>query len=148
MVGMNTRAEDAVIELLAYRGPCTMDEVFASLPTHDGRDLLSAVGMLSRDGRLLLRGDSGSGYHLFLSSSPPVERRVRKRPAQVPFCMGCGYLCDEIDPEDAQAPWIDAHRYLKKYGGTWIELDRNEGFCPTCARLFACARQGTSFAHP
>lgn len=136
--------EDAVIDLLAHTGPCTMDELVGSLPSHDWSKVFSAVDDMSRDGRLVLRRIPNFGYQLSLSpsSSPSksVKRQGRKRPAPVRFCVGCGYLCDEIEPEDGQAPWVQAHRYLKKYRLTWVELDRTDVFCPACARVFACAR--------
>lgn len=148
MSAKNTRVKEAIIEFLRYRDPCTMDEMLASLSTYDWRDLLSAVGALSQDGRLLLQGPPDSGYQLCLSSSTPITTHSRGMHDPVPFCMGCGFLCDTIDPENGQPPWVDAHRYLRKYGRTWIELDRHEGFCPTCARISACARQGFVFSHP
>ena len=58
------------------------------------------------------------------------------------FCVGCGYLCDEIHPEGGHAQWMDAHRYLTKYGFHWDDLDRDDDACPFCARVLACARQG------
>ena len=148
MFTQNTKVEDAVIDTLAYKGPCTIDVVIASLSTYDWSEILSAVGATLRDGRLLLQGNSDSGYRLSLSPSPSVKIQMHTKLGSVPFCMGCGYVCDEIDPDAAQSPWVDAHHYLTKYGGTWTELHRNEGFCPTCARLSTYARRGAVFAHP
>lgn len=139
----HTVIHDAVIDILANMGPCTIDEVVRLLPAHDWNEAFFAVDEMSRDGRLVLRrpSDSNSGYQLSLSASHPLAKQVSKRPASVRFCVGCGYLCDEIDPEDGQSQWVEAHRYLKKYRRTWIELDRNDVFCPACAHLFACARR-------
>ncbi len=138
-----TSIQDAVIDNLAHRGPCTMDELVESLPTYVWSEVFSVVDGMSRDGRLVLRRCSNSSfeYQLFLSDSCRADRPKRTRPAPVPFCVGCGYLCDEIEPEDGQRPWVDAHRYLKKYGLTWIELDRTDGFCPACAHVVACGRR-------
>ncbi|MDP3090549.1 MAG: hypothetical protein Q8N04_07730 [Nitrospira sp.] len=63
-------------------------------------------------------------------------------PVSVRFCVGCGYFCDAIQPEGEQAPWIDAHAYLMKYGLHWDDLDRVDDTCPPCARVLACARRG------
>jgi hypothetical protein len=63
----------------------------------------------------------------------------------VRFCVGCGYLCDEIHPEGRQPLWIDGHTYVMKYGVRWSDLDRRDDACPNCARVFAIAQRGT---HP
>jgi len=63
----------------------------------------------------------------------------------VRFCVGCGYLCDEIHPEGGQPLWIDGHTYVMKYGVSWSDLDRRDHACPHCARVFAIAQRG---AHP
>ena len=141
MPPIDTSAEEAVIEFLARRAPCTVDEVLASLTTHDRSEIFSAIGAALRDARLSLQDNPSSGYQLLLPSSSSLSRSVHTASTPVPFCMGCGYLCDTINPEDPQAPWIDAHLYLQRYGGTWAELDRHEELCPTCARISSCARQ-------
>lgn len=64
------------------------------------------------------------------------------KPIPVRFCVGCGYVCDDIQPEGGQAQWIDAHRYLTKYGFHWDDLDRTDEACPSCARVLACTRRG------
>lgn len=64
------------------------------------------------------------------------------KPFPVRFCVGCGYLCDEPQPESGNAQWIDAHRFLMKYGYHWDDLDRTDDACPGCARLFAIAGRG------
>lgn len=135
-----TVIQDTVIDILALMGPCTMDDVVRSLPKHSWSEVFSAVDGMSRDGRLVLRrhSHSNSCYQLSLSASCLKERQARKRPAPVRFCVGCGYLCDEIDPGDGQSPWVEATRYLNKYGLTWIELDRTDGFCPACSRVQVC----------
>lgn len=130
--------EDAVIEVLARTGPCTIDDMVKSLPALGWSEVFSAVDDMSRDGRLVIRRPSSSSYQLSLSASRPLKTPVSKRSAPVRFCVGCGYLCDEIDPGDLQSPWVQAHRYLKKYRLTWIELDRNDGLCPACAYVQAC----------
>lgn len=130
--------EDMVIDILAHTGPCTMDDMVQALPAYNWSEVFSAVDDMSRDGRVVLRRHSIFAYQLSLPASRALERPVRKRPAPVSFCVGCGYLCDEINPGDGQSPWIEAHRYLKQYRLTWIELDRNDGFCPACARVQAC----------
>jgi hypothetical protein len=130
--------EDTVIDILTHTGPCTMDELVGSLPSQDWSQVFSAVDQMSRDGRLVLRRIPSCGYRLSLSPSRPITSPVSKK-NPVPFCVGCGYLCDKIDPEDVQSPWVEAQRYLHKYRLTWIELDRNDEFCPACARVFASA---------
>ena len=55
----------------------------------------------------------------------------------VRFCVGCGYLCDEIHPEGGQPLWIDGHTYVMKYGVCWSDLDRRDDACPNCARVLA-----------
>lgn len=140
MSAVQTGIQDAVIDILTNMGPCTMDQLVESLPAHDWSEVFSAVDEMSRDGRLVLRrhSQSNSGYQLSLSPSCRIGRQVSTRPSAVRFCVGCGYLCDEINPEDGRSPWVEAHRYLKKYGLTWIELDRTDGFCPACSRVQAC----------
>jgi hypothetical protein len=138
MTTPQTVIENAVIEVLAHTGPCTMDEVVGLLPKHGWSEIFSAVDEMSRDGRLVLRRSSNSVYHLSLSPSCQRERTERTRPDQVRFCLGCGYLCDESEPEGGSSPWIEAGRYLKKYGLTWMALDRTDAICPACSRVQAC----------
>ena len=135
-----TILQDAVIDILAHMGPCTIDEVVRSLPAHGWSEVFSVVDEMSRDGRLVLRrpSNSNSGYQLSLSPCWRVGSTIHNRPAHVRFCVGCGYLCDEIEPEDGRAPWVEARHYLKKYGLTWNELDRTDDLCPACARVLAC----------
>jgi hypothetical protein len=61
------------------------------------------------------------------------------KPILVSFCVGCGQVCDEIEPEMGQPLWIDAHRYVTKYGFRWENLDRSDEVCPACARVFQAA---------
>lgn len=138
-----TRIQDAVIDILAHMGPCMMDEVIRSLPAHGWSEIFSAVDAMSRDGRLVLRrsSNSSSEYQVSLSESCRAHRPESTRPAPVQFCVGCGYLCDKIELEEGQAPWVEARRYLQKYGLTWIELDRTDDMCPACARVLACGRR-------
>jgi hypothetical protein len=63
----------------------------------------------------------------------------------VRFCVGCGYLCDEMHPEGGQPLWTDGHTYVMKYGVCWSDLDRRDDACPNCARVLAIAQHG---AHP
>ena len=60
----------------------------------------------------------------------------------VRFCVGCGYICDKIQPEGDQPQWMNAHTYLMKHGLRWEDLDRIDDACPPCARVLACARRG------
>lgn len=130
--------ENTVIDILAHTGPCTMDEMVKALPAYDWSDVFFAVDHMSRDGRLVIQRPSSSTYELSLAGSCRGHRSYRAGASPVRFCVGCGYLCDEIDPKNGLSPWIDAHSYLKKYRLTWIELDRTEGFCPACACVQAC----------
>lgn len=66
------------------------------------------------------------------------------KPIPVRFCVGCGYLCDEIEPGYGQTQWMDAHRYLTKYGLLWGDLDRTDNACPPCSRVFQAAAHQTS----
>lgn len=138
MTTAQTMIENAVIEVLAHTGSRTMDEVVGLLPEHGWSEIFSVVDEMSRDGRLVLRRSSNSVYQLSLAPSCRGERAERARPNQVRFCLGCGYLCDESNPEGGEATWVQAHRYLTKYRLTWVELDRNDGLCPACARVQAC----------
>ena len=60
----------------------------------------------------------------------------------VRFCVGCGYVCDEIRPAGGQSQWIDAHSFVMKYGFRWEDLGRIDDACPPCSRVFAYARRG------
>jgi hypothetical protein len=64
------------------------------------------------------------------------------KPISLRFCVGCGRLCDEIQPEGGQPQWMDAHAYLTKYGFHWEDLDRTDDACPPCTRVLALARRG------
>jgi hypothetical protein len=136
-----TLIEDAVIEILRRTGPRTIDDVAEALSGHNWSELFSAVDEMSRDGRVVLRRLAGSGYQL---SVPLASLRIaagRQQQTQVRFCVGCGYLCDEIQPDNGQAHWVEACQYLKRNGVTWNELDRRDDVCPACARVFACGRR-------
>lgn len=128
MKTLTCTVEDKILHVLQSTGPCSLDEVSQQLRQHDWSEVLADVDRMSRDGRIVLRRDPGSsGYRLSLPLSP------------VRFCVGCGYLCDEIRPEDGQGQWMDAHRYLDKYRLHWSDLDRTDDACPHCARVLACA---------
>ena len=133
--------EDAVIEILRQRGPCTMDEVTAALPHYNWSELFSAVDDMSRDGRVVLRLLAGSGYQLSVPAATPRIAAGGQQRLLVRFCVGCGYLCDETQPDNGQAQWIEARHYLKRYGFTWNELDRHDDICPACAHVQACGKR-------
>ncbi|MBX3335417.1 MAG: hypothetical protein KF876_14920 [Nitrospira sp.] len=136
--------EDAVIDILAQTGPCTIDEVAQSLPAHDWSEVFFAVDNMSRDGRLVFRRPSSSVYQLSLSESSQGNRTERTTSTQVRFCLGCGYLCDKVTPESGPSPWVEANRYLKKHGLTWFELERIDSMCPACSHVQACGtRRGS-----
>lgn len=134
--------QNAVIEVLSRIGTCTMEELVLSLPRHEWSEIFWAIEVLGQQSRVSLHHGSDTGYRLALATSAPLSGRSDAKSTPVGFCLGCGFLCDEIDPEDAQSPWIDAHRYLTKYGGRWMELNRLDMLCPACARLSDCAGRG------
>ncbi len=138
-----TVIEDALVEMLRQTGPCTMDEVANALPYHSWSELFSAVDEMSRKGRVVLRRLTGSGYQLSVPTAPQMIAAARRQRTQVLFCVGCGYLRDELQPysHNGQAQWVEARQYLKKYGLTWVELDRTNDMCPACARVVACGRR-------
>ena len=136
-----TLIENAVIKILQQRGPCTMDELTAALPHLNWSELFSAVDDMSRDGRVVLRLLAGSGYQLSVPAAAPRIVARGQQQALVRFCVGCGYLRDEIQPEHGQAQWVEARLYLKKYGVTWNELDRHDDICPACAHVQACGKR-------
>lgn len=139
MPSAHTIIEDAVIDILAHTGPCTIDEVVQSLPAHEWSEVFFAVDTMSRDGRLVFRRSSSSVYELRLSAPSQEERTTRARPMhEVQFCLGCGYLCDESRPGGGRSTWIEANRYLKKYGVTWFEVQRIDTMCPACSHVQAC----------
>lgn len=138
--------EDAVINILEHIGPCTIDEVVQSLPDHDWSKVFFAVDNMSRDGRLVFRRPSRSVYQLSLPTPRQGATTERARPMhRVAFCLGCGYLCDEIKPDAERTPWVEANRYLKKHKLTWFELERIDAMCPACSHVQAC---GTRRAAP
>ncbi|MGE3979785.1 MAG: hypothetical protein AB7F94_19685 [Nitrospira sp.] len=136
-----TLIEDAVIKILLQTGPRTLDDVAEALPVHNWNELFSAVDEMSRDGRVVLRRLAGSGYQLSVPVAPLRIAAGRQQRTHVRFCVGCGYLCDEIQPDNVQGHWVEARHYLKKYGLTWNELDRTDDMCPPCSRVLACGRR-------
>lgn len=121
--------EDSIFDVLQRTGPCSLDNIAQQLLHHDWSEVFAAVDRMSREGRIVLRRNpESSGYRLSLPLSP------------VRFCVGCGYLCDEIRLEGGQGQWMDAHQYLAKYRLHWSDLDRTDDACPHCARVLACAR--------
>lgn len=145
MPAAQSTIEDAVLDILAQTGPCTIDEVVQSLPPHDWSEVFFAVDTMSRDGRLVFRRVSKSNYQLSLSTPSQGERAERARPMhQVQFCLGCGYLCDKNEPIDKRSPWVEANRYLKEYGWTWFEVERINTMCPACSHVQACGTRRVS----
>jgi hypothetical protein len=131
--------EDTILDVLQRTGPCSLDGVVQQLLHHDWSEVFAAVDRMSRDGRIVLRRDpESSGYRLSLPLSHPAHA-IRITSIPVRFCVGCGYLCDDILPEGGQAQWMDAHQFLTKYRLYWSVLDRIEDACPPCARVLACA---------
>lgn len=141
MKTMTYTVEDTILDVLQKSGPCSLDDVVQQLLHHDWSEVFAAVDRMSRDGRILLRRNPESpGYHLSLPLSHPAHA-IRITSIPVRFCVGCGYLCDEILPEDGQAQWMDAHQYLAKYRLYWSLLSRIDDACPHCARVLACAHR-------
>lgn len=133
--------EDTIFDILQRTGPCSLDVVVQQLLPYDWNEIFAAVDRMSRDGRIVLRrAPESSEYHLSLPLSYPAHTEgVRVTSLPVRFCVGCGYLCDEIHPEDGETQWIDAHQYLTKYQLRWSTLNRIDDACPHCARVLACA---------
>ena len=144
---MNTlthTVEETILDILQRSGPCSLDDVVQQLLHHDWSEIFAAVDRMSRDGRILLRRNpESSGYHLSLPLSHPAQA-IRITAIPVRFCVGCGYLCDEIDPENGEAQWMDAHQYVTKYRLSWSLLDRIDDTCPHCARVLACGYHRTA----
>jgi len=144
---MNTltyTVEETILDVLQRSGPCNLDGIVQQLLHHDWSEVFSAVDRMSRDGRIVLRRDPESArYHLSLPLSHPAHA-IRITSLPVRFCVGCGYLCDDILPEGGQAQWMDAHQYLTKYRLYWSLLDRIEDACPSCARVLACGYHRTA----
>ena len=68
------------------------------------------------------------------------------KPILVSFCVGCGQVCDRIQPEGGQPRWINAHTYVTKYGFRWETLDRSDEVCPPCAGVFQAVARHPSEA--
>jgi hypothetical protein len=140
MNNLTYTVEDTILDVLQKTGPCSLDDVVQQLLHYDWNEICAAVDRMSRDGRILLRRNpESSGYHLSLPLSHPAQA-IRITAIPVRFCVGCGYLCDEIRPEGEQPQWMDAHQYLSKYRLSWSILARIDDACPHCARVLACAR--------
>lgn len=138
--------EQTILKVLDRDAPCWLNDLLQQLPHRQWNEIFAAVDQMSRDGRLVLRRVPGSpGYHLSLPLSPPAQTEgVRITSLPVRFCVGCGYLCDEIHPEGGETQWMDAHQYLTKYRLRWSALNRIDDTCPHCARVLACGYQHTS----
>ncbi len=130
--------EDTILDVLQRTGPCRLDNVAQQLLHQDWSEVFAAANRMSQEGRIILRHDpESSGYHLSLPLSHPVYA-IRIISIPVRFCVGCGYLCDEMLPEAGLAQWMDARQYLAKYHLYWNVLVRIEDACPHCARALAC----------
>ena len=57
----------------------------------------------------------------------------------VRFCDACGQFFDEIQPDDGEGCWLEAHTYLSKYGLGWQDINLIDEVCPTCAHLIRAA---------
>lgn len=68
-----------------------------------------------------------------------LPTRCEMKRQAVHFCMGCGQVLDELQPDAGQTQWVDAHRYLMKYGFHWDDLDLIGEPCPPCARVIRAA---------
>jgi hypothetical protein len=133
--------EDAILDILQRTGPCSLDNVAQQLLHHDWSEVFPAVDRMSREGLIVLRRDPETlEYHLSLPLSNPAHA-IRIMSIPVRFCVGCGYLCDEIHPEGGEAQWMDAHQFLAKYRLYWSLLARIDDACPHCARVLACAHR-------
>ena len=132
--------DDTIFDVLQRTSPCSLDNIVQQVLHHDWNEIFAAVDQMSRDGRIVLRRAPGpSGYLLSLPLSQSAHAEgVRITSLPVRFCVGCGYLCDEIDPEGGETQWMDAHQYLAKYRLYWGLLARIEDACPHCARVLAC----------
>lgn len=57
----------------------------------------------------------------------------------VHFCVGCGYVRDEICSGSASAQWIEGSKFVANHAVPWEDLTRVDDVCPSCARVFAIA---------
>lgn len=140
MIPAQSAIEDEVRDFLKQTGPCTIDKVFEALSHHNWNMVFSAVDTMSRDGRIVLRRLAESAYQLSLPASGHTIGHVRVKRLLVRFCVGCGYLCDEIHPDTGVAKWVEARHYLTRYAFSWSQLNRIDSTCPACARVLACVR--------
>jgi hypothetical protein len=76
MLHIDASAEDAVIDILQGTGPCCLDDLVTHLPNHNWSKIFVAVDRMSRDGRLVLRRISRSGYQVPLPSPKPAYQEV------------------------------------------------------------------------
>ena len=76
MIHIDASAEDAVIDILQKTGPCCMDDLVTYLPNHAWSEIFVAVDRMSRDGRLVLRRISRSGYQVSLPSPESAYQEV------------------------------------------------------------------------
>jgi len=138
MKTLTNTVDDTILDVLQRTGPCSLDNIVQQVLHHDWNEVFAAVDQMSREGRIVLRRAPGpSGYLLSLPLSQPAQP-IRITSLPVRFCVGCGYLCDEIDPEGGETQWMDAHQYVTKYQLRWSALDRIDDTCPQCARVLAC----------
>lgn len=80
MIRADTVVEKAVGDALQRICPCSLDDLIAQLPGHAWCDIFVAVDQMSRDGRLVLRLVSRSGYRLFL---PSLQRQMPAKEVSV-----------------------------------------------------------------
>jgi hypothetical protein len=146
MIPAQSAIEDEVRDVLKQSGPCTIDEVIAALSHHNWNMVFSAVNTMSRDGRIVLRRLTESVCQLSLPTSGHTIGYVLVKRLHVRFCVGCGYLYDEIHPDSAVGEWVEARHFLTKYAFSWGQLNRIDSTCPGCARVLACARTVRSHA--
>jgi hypothetical protein len=76
MLHIDLSAEDAVIDILRGSGSCCLDDLVTFLPNHAWSEIFVAVDRMSRDGRLVLRHISRSGYQVSLPSPKPAYQEV------------------------------------------------------------------------
>ena len=135
MIPAKKAIDEAVLAVLKHTGTCTIDEAIEALPQHKWSEVFSAVDVMSRDGRIVLRRLDGPGYQLSLPASCRAVDYVRVKRLPILSCVKCGYLCDEIHPDLGVAHWVEPRHYLTKYAFSWDQLTRIDSTCPACTSL-------------
>ncbi|MEO8340102.1 MAG: hypothetical protein ABI604_10350 [Nitrospirota bacterium] len=149
MEPLNDTVEDTLVNVLQRTGPCSLDNLMMQISNHDWNVIFATVDRMSRDGVLVLYRIPRLGYQISLPAPHAANEKAANtvnpyRCAPVRFCVGCGYLCDEIEPTYGQTQWMDAHEYLTKHGLRWGDLDRTSDTCPPCSRVFQTTAHRTS----